>query len=159
MGWIMRIPLIEDDYKFAESLRTIFDRRKFAVDVVPRGELGIEALTLEKFDLAISDIGLPRRDGFNVAKEARAAGVLILTARDAGLDRVPRARRRRQLPDQSRSPRKSSTRASARCCSTTLLNRIDATFTPSPVVYADQLRLTSAAAEHPKKLRKCQRRD
>ena len=88
----MRVLLIEDDTEIAESVRQILERRKFAVQIARDGDEGLEALSHDRFDVAIVDIGLPRRDGFALAKEARAAGVqtpmLMLTARDAVEDRV-----------------------------------------------------------------------
>ena len=88
----MRILLIEDDGEIAEAVRHILERRKFAVTVARDGDQGVAALTEDHFDVAIVDIGLSRRDGFSVCRDARAAGVrtpvLILTARDAVEDRV-----------------------------------------------------------------------
>jgi two-component system OmpR family response regulator len=84
--------VIEDDVEIAEGMRVILERRKFAVHLTHNGDDGLEALTQDHFDVAIVDIGLPRRDGFAVTRQARAAGiqtpVLMLTARDAIEDRV-----------------------------------------------------------------------
>ena len=56
------------------------------------GDEGLAALSHDRFDVAIVDVGLPKRDGSAVAKQARAAGIqtpmLMLTARDAVEDRV-----------------------------------------------------------------------
>jgi DNA-binding response OmpR family regulator len=88
----VRILLIEDDEEIAEGVRAILERRKFAVEITRDGDAGFEALSHDRFDVAIVDIGLPKRDGFSVAKQARAAGIqtpmLMLTARDAVEDRV-----------------------------------------------------------------------
>jgi DNA-binding response OmpR family regulator len=88
----VRVLVIEDDVEIAEGMRAILERRKFAVHVTHNGDDGFEALTHDRFDVAIVDIGLPKRDGFTVARQARAAGVqtpmLMLTARDAIEDRV-----------------------------------------------------------------------
>jgi DNA-binding response OmpR family regulator len=91
-GGHVRVLLIEDDVEIAEGVRTILERRKFAVHVAHDGDAGFDALSQDRFDVAIVDIGLPKRDGFSVAKQARAAGIqtpmLMLTARDAVEDRV-----------------------------------------------------------------------
>ena len=88
----MRVLLIEDDIEIADSVRQILERRKFAVHIAYDGDEGLFALSHDRFDVAIVDVGLPRRDGFAVAKQARAAGIqtpmLMLTARDAVEDRV-----------------------------------------------------------------------
>lgn len=88
----MRVLLIEDDVAIADAVRQILERRKFAVHVTHDGDTGLAALSQDRFDVAIVDIGLPSRDGFAVAKQARAAGIqtpmLMLTARDSVEDRV-----------------------------------------------------------------------
>jgi DNA-binding response OmpR family regulator len=88
----MRILLIEDNQDIADSVRTMLERRKFAVQVAGDGEAGLDALLGENFDAAIIDLVLPKRDGFSICRTARAEGVqipmLILTARDAVEDRV-----------------------------------------------------------------------
>jgi two-component system, OmpR family, response regulator QseB len=88
----VRVLLIEDDVEIAEGVRAILERRKFAVQITRDGDAGFEALSHDRFDVAIVDIGLPKRDGFTVARQARAAGIqtpmLMLTARDAVEDRV-----------------------------------------------------------------------
>jgi DNA-binding response OmpR family regulator len=88
----MRVLVIEDDVEIAAAMRQLLERRKFAVQVAHDGDTGLAALTDDRFDVAIVDIGLPRRDGFSIAKAARSAGIqtpmLILTARDAVEDRV-----------------------------------------------------------------------
>lgn len=88
----MRILVVEDDVEIAEGVRQILERRKYAVQIARDGDEGYEALAHDRFDVAIIDIGLPKRDGFTVARAARAAGIqtpmLMLTARDAVEDRV-----------------------------------------------------------------------
>ncbi len=89
----MRILVIEDDVEIAEGVRAILERPQVRrAGSRHNGDDGFEALTHDRFDVAIVDIGLPKRDGFTVARQARAAGVqtpmLMLTARDAVEDRV-----------------------------------------------------------------------
>lgn len=63
-----------------------------AVDVVRDGAAAEIALLHGPYDLAVLDLGLPRKDGFDVLKSLRHARVdvpvLIITARDAVADRV-----------------------------------------------------------------------
>ena len=88
----MRVLLIEDDVEIAEGVRMLLERRKFAVHVAHDGDAGFTALSHDHFDVAIVDVGLPKCDGFTIARQARAAGILtpmlMLTARDAVEDRV-----------------------------------------------------------------------
>src|SRR5579872_354893 len=88
----MRILVIEDNVSVAEAVRSMLERRKYAVDVVNDGDSGLDHLLRQSYDAAIVDVVLPRRDGFSIAKQARNEGIqtplLMLTARDAVEDRV-----------------------------------------------------------------------
>ncbi|HET9394272.1 MAG TPA: response regulator transcription factor [Candidatus Rubrimentiphilum sp.] len=88
----MRILVIEDNASVAAAVRTMLERRKYAVDVAADGEAGLEHLLRQVYDAAIVDVVLPKRDGFALAKAARDAGVqtpiLMLTALDAVENRV-----------------------------------------------------------------------
>jgi DNA-binding response OmpR family regulator len=88
----MRILVIEDNASVAAAVRTMLERRKYAVDVAADGEAGLEHLLRHQYDAAIVDVVLPKRDGFALAKAARAEGVqtpiLMLTALDAVENRV-----------------------------------------------------------------------
>lgn len=88
----MRILVIEDNASVAAAVQTMLERRKYAVDVAPDGDTGLDFLLRATYDAAIVDVVLPNRDGFAIASAARAEGVqtpmLMLTARDAVEDRV-----------------------------------------------------------------------
>jgi len=88
----MRILVVEDNASIAAAVRTMLERRKYAVDVAADGEAGLEYLLRQRYDAAILDVVLPKRDGFAIAKHARGEGVqtpiLMLTALDAVEDRV-----------------------------------------------------------------------
>lgn len=88
----MRILVIEDNASVASAVRSMLERTKYAVDVAPDGETGLDCLLRQTYDAAIVDVVLPKRDGFSIAQAARAEGVqtpiLMLTARDAVEDRV-----------------------------------------------------------------------
>ena len=64
----------------------------YAVDWVQDGSAAELALKHGPYDLAVLDLGLPRKDGFEVLKALRRARievpVLIITARDAVADRI-----------------------------------------------------------------------
>ena len=88
----MRLLLAEDDIMLGEALQEALMKQGFVVDWMKDGHSALHALQSEHFDLAILDLGLPRRDGMEVLSELRRLGnelpVLILTARDALDSRV-----------------------------------------------------------------------
>ncbi|MDQ2679796.1 MAG: response regulator transcription factor [Candidatus Eremiobacteraeota bacterium] len=88
----MRVLLIEDQPAIAAAVRTMLERRKFAVESALDGEIGLDYLLRGSADIAVVDIVLPKRDGFEIVAEARAQGiqlpVIMLTSRDAVEDRV-----------------------------------------------------------------------
>lgn len=88
----MRVLVVEDNASIAAAVRTMLERRKYAVDLAADGEAGLDHLLRQRYDAAILDVVLPKRDGFAVAKAARGEGVqtpiLMLTALDAVEDRV-----------------------------------------------------------------------
>jgi two-component system copper resistance phosphate regulon response regulator CusR len=88
----MRILLVEDEPAAARILAKGLRRQKYAVDVAADGEEAEYLASINDYDLIILDVMLPRKDGFEVCRELRAAGsavpVLMLTARDAVQDRI-----------------------------------------------------------------------
>ena len=88
----MRILVIEDDEDIANAITTMLLRSKYAVDRASDGESGLDRLLTGAYDVAIVDVGLPKRDGFSICRAARhesiATPLLILTARDAVEDRI-----------------------------------------------------------------------
>jgi two-component system, OmpR family, copper resistance phosphate regulon response regulator CusR len=88
----VRILLVEDEAPAAKALAKGLREDAYAVDVAMDGEKALDLAGLADYDLIILDVMLPRKDGFEVCRELRAAGyaapVLMLTARDAVEDRV-----------------------------------------------------------------------
>ncbi|TDU32196.1 winged helix family two component transcriptional regulator [Panacagrimonas perspica] len=88
----MRILLVEDDAMLGEAVRKGLALQSHAVDWARDGEAAAEHWRSANYDLVLLDLGLPRRDGLSVLRDARRDGletpVLILTARDAVNDRV-----------------------------------------------------------------------
>ena len=90
----MRILVIEDEEKLADSLKRGLEKSGYAVDCLFDGESGARRLEVSHadYDLVILDLMLPKKNGFEVCKEIRANGlsipVLILTARDMTDDKV-----------------------------------------------------------------------
>ncbi|HTC31410.1 MAG TPA: response regulator transcription factor [Candidatus Acidoferrum sp.] len=88
----MRILVVEDSLPVANAVRAMLERRKYAVDIATDGDAGLDFLLRDAYDAAILDVGLPKRDGFEIARRARAMSIttpiLMLTARDGVEDRV-----------------------------------------------------------------------
>lgn len=88
----MRILLVEDEPDAALMLAKGLREESYAVDIAGDGERALEQAALNDYDLIILDVMLPRKGGFEVCRELRAAGsavpVMMLTARDAVEDRV-----------------------------------------------------------------------
>ncbi len=88
----MRLLLVEDDSALGEGIRVALKPEGYTVDWVQDGRSALHALTHERFDLAILDLGLPDMDGLDVLRRLRerqqAVPVLVLTARDATSDRI-----------------------------------------------------------------------
>ena len=88
----MRVLLIEDDVKIASFILKGLKAEGFAVDHAPDGENGLHLALTEPYDLAIVDIMLPRKDGFDVIAAIRREKidlpVIILSARGATEDKV-----------------------------------------------------------------------
>jgi two-component system, OmpR family, response regulator len=84
--------LVEDDRKAARVLARGFLEEGFVVDVAHSGDVGDELAATNRYDVIVLDWVLPRKDGLTVCRDLRGRGVLtpilMLTARDALLDRV-----------------------------------------------------------------------
>jgi len=88
----MRLLVVEDNDRLAESLTSLLRGDGHAVDLVASGEDADATLAAEAFDLVILDLGLPGMDGMDVLQRLRdrrtETAVLILTSRGALDDRV-----------------------------------------------------------------------
>ncbi|MEP6568638.1 MAG: response regulator transcription factor [Acidobacteriota bacterium] len=88
----MRILLVEDDRRIARFVAKGLREQAYAVDVVGNGDEVSYKLSINDYDAVILDVMIPGRDGFQVARELRAAGiavpVIMLTARDTVQDRI-----------------------------------------------------------------------
>jgi two-component system, OmpR family, response regulator QseB len=92
----VRVLLVEDDRMIAEAVRTALQQDGHTVDWMRDGASAATALAVSTFDIVLLDLGLPRRGGLEVLRDARGHGiatpVIIITARDevqsriAGLD-------------------------------------------------------------------------
>jgi two-component system, OmpR family, response regulator QseB len=88
----MRALIVEDDPMIGRAVADGLQHDGYAVDWVHDGVAAELALKHGPYDLAVLDLGLPRKDGFEVLKALRRARievpVLVITARDAVADRI-----------------------------------------------------------------------
>jgi len=68
----VRLLLVEDDVMVASGIKLGLTDAGYTVDWVGSGERAEEVLRTEVFDAAIIDIGLPRMDGYELARRVRA---------------------------------------------------------------------------------------
>jgi two-component system, OmpR family, copper resistance phosphate regulon response regulator CusR len=88
----VQILVVEDEQKMAQAIREGLEADGYSVRVAHTGEEGFYLLNAQPFDLALLDVMLPGRDGFEILSTTRRRGiktpVLLLTSRDAIEDRV-----------------------------------------------------------------------
>jgi two-component system copper resistance phosphate regulon response regulator CusR len=88
----MKLLIVEDEPGIGQALRQGLTEAGFEVDWERDGERGGRLALEGNYALLLLDVMLPGRDGWQILREVRAAGlgtpVLFLTARDALEDRV-----------------------------------------------------------------------
>ena len=88
----MRVLVVEDDTRTAESARQFLRAAGFAVDRVGAGREAIADCTVIPYDAIVLDLGLPDLDGVEVCRQLRKLPVppriLMATARDSVEARV-----------------------------------------------------------------------
>lgn len=84
--------VVEDDQDLLSVLQRILGNEGYVVRSAQDGEAGVVEALDHPPDLVILDIGLPRKNGVEVARELRARGfrapMLMLTARSSVSDKV-----------------------------------------------------------------------
>ena len=88
----IRILLVEDEIMLAEILSDTLSDRDFAVDLARDGVQGLELASNSQYDVIVTDVMMPKMDGFTMVKKLRgqrcSTPVLFLTARCATEDVV-----------------------------------------------------------------------
>ncbi len=88
----MRILVAEDDRTLREVLERGLREAGYVVDAVSDGEAATSMLKDYDYDVAVLDWRMPKRSGIEALELVRSIGILtpilILTARDASIDRV-----------------------------------------------------------------------
>jgi two-component system, OmpR family, alkaline phosphatase synthesis response regulator PhoP len=86
------ILLVEDEEGLRMTLSDRLSSEGYVMDFASDGDEGYEKATRLPFDLIILDIMLPGRNGFDLCRDIRAAGlatpILLLTARGQTIDKL-----------------------------------------------------------------------
>ncbi|WP_016907354.1 response regulator transcription factor [Streptomyces xiaopingdaonensis] len=86
----MRLLIVEDERRLAQSLAKGLRAEGFAVDLAHDGIEGLHLAREGGYDLVVLDLMLPGLNGYRVCAELRAAGdetpILMLTAKDGEYD-------------------------------------------------------------------------
>ncbi len=81
----MRILLIEDDSKTADSVEMILRAEGHDCDIADSGKIALDLARAAEYDLILLDIGLPDMDGYDVLNHMRRAGVTTPVIIQSGL--------------------------------------------------------------------------
>jgi len=88
----MRILLIEDDILIGTAIQQALKDASYSIDWSKDGLSGLASARSEGYSLILLDLGLPKKNGFEVIKILRTENcqipVIIITAQDAVEDRI-----------------------------------------------------------------------
>jgi len=88
----MRLLLIEDERTLCDAVARRLRRSGYSVDLAYDGEQALQLLEVERYDLVLLDLNLPKLDGMSVLRTLRQTDretrVLILSARSGTADKV-----------------------------------------------------------------------
>ena len=87
-----RILVVEDEPAIAFGLKLDLETEGYKVETAADGETAVRRARETEFDLILLDIMLPRKDGFEVCRELRRAGIaasiILLTAKAQEAEKV-----------------------------------------------------------------------
>ena len=88
----MRILMVEDERRLADTVRRGLVNEGFVVDLAHDGVSGLSSATESSYDAILLDLMLPLMNGYDVLRELRRRGiwtpVLMLTAKDGEYDQT-----------------------------------------------------------------------
>ncbi|MCL5019998.1 MAG: response regulator transcription factor [Patescibacteria group bacterium] len=88
----MRILVVEDEHKIANSIRRGLEQENFAVDLSYDGNDGYDMAVSEDYDVIVLDLMLPGIDGMKICRKLREdkiqTPILMLTAKGSLQDKV-----------------------------------------------------------------------
>ena len=84
---MFKILIAEDDRELRQLFQHVLTKNGYAVTGVSNGEEAMDAIDAGYYDLIISDIMMPKMDGYQLVRALREAGltipVMMITAKDA----------------------------------------------------------------------------
>jgi DNA-binding response OmpR family regulator len=86
-----KILIIDDDEELCELVSEYLSVEGFTTEAVHDGESGLQKALTNDYELAILDVMLPRKNGFDVLRELRKSSklpVLMLTAKGDDMERI-----------------------------------------------------------------------
>ena len=87
-----RILIVEDEPSIALALEDDLRREGYGTEVVSDGQTAAQRAIESAFDLILLDVMLPKKDGFDVCRDVRSAGVgtpiILLTAKTQEAEKV-----------------------------------------------------------------------
>jgi DNA-binding response OmpR family regulator len=88
----MRVLLVEDNAKLAQTIKTSLEQQGYSVDVARNAAQGDEIAVVEHYDVILLDVMLPDGDGVELCRQLRrqkvATPILMLTVLSATEDKV-----------------------------------------------------------------------
>jgi DNA-binding response OmpR family regulator len=89
----MRVLVVEDEHKIANSIKKGLEQESYAVDVAFDGEQGFDLAASEDYDAIILDLMLPKMDGMELCQKLRKeenihTPILMLTAKGQLDDKI-----------------------------------------------------------------------
>ncbi|MEW6193168.1 MAG: response regulator transcription factor [Bacillota bacterium] len=88
----MRVLVVEDEHKIANSIKKGLEQEAYAVDTAYDGESGLDLALSEEYDVIILDLMLPKIGGIEICRQLRKnqvhTPILMLTAKGQVKDKV-----------------------------------------------------------------------
>ncbi|MCX6782567.1 MAG: response regulator transcription factor [Candidatus Levybacteria bacterium] len=88
----MRLLIVEDEHKIANSIKKGLEQESYAVDVAYDGQEGYDLAVSEDYDLIILDLLLPNMSGVEICSKLREkqvhTAIIILTAKGQISDKI-----------------------------------------------------------------------
>ena len=86
-----KILVVDDDPNICELLRLYFENEQYQVKTASDGAEGVQSFNTFEPDLALLDVMLPKKDGWQVLREIREMSsrpVIMITAKGEVFDKV-----------------------------------------------------------------------
>ncbi len=71
----IKVLVVDDEPDALEAIQHILEDRRVEVSTFHNVESALDALETQRFDVLVSDIGMPRRDGYDFIAEVRRRGI------------------------------------------------------------------------------------